>query len=1188
MNNFKYKQNKNTNRSLKILIFMKFFWTLCLITTIQAFATNGYTQSAMVNIHMENAKIENILKEIEKQSEYRFFYDANSIVLNDVADVTWNSTKVSDALSELFGQKGIAYRLIDKQIVLFPTSMLDVTAAAQGITITGTVTDIGGPLPGVNVVVKGTSYGSVTDVNGRYSINVPDENAVLQFTFVGYAPQDVVVGSRRVVDVEMTEDARQLEEVVVVGYGTQRRVNLTGSVDQVTSEIFENRPVSNVTQALVGAAANMNIQLRDGKPTGSPDINIRGTTSIGQGGSALVLIDGVEGDPRMLNPNDIESISVLKDAASASIYGARATFGVILITTKNPNKGKAKVTYSAILSLKSPTAVPDLYNESYPWAKGFNDAWTNWNDNGNNPTAINKTMAFSQDYLAEIKRRWENPDLPRYEVMPSGEYRYYYSTDWYKQLYKDRFFDHDHNISVSGGNDLASIYVSGRYNGNDGLFRYNSDTYDMYNFRVRGNIQVTKWLKLENNAEFSNMKYRQPYNVGEGSNIWRNMADEGFPLSPLTNPDGTITMSSAYTVGDMYLGKSFGLFQERVVKNKIAAVADFFDKSLTVNADYSFRFTDYGHEIIRTEVPYSRYEGVISYIGSNTNDYEKRHRVTQYQAANIYANYAKSFNEAHNFNLLVGFNYEQSVRDNIRAVRNGILFDDVSDINLTVGSSITTSGGYEKWRVAGSFFRVNYNFKERYLLEVNGRYDGSSKFPEYSQWAFFPSVSVGWRISQESFWNVDPKAISNLKIRASYGSLGNGSIGSYRFIETFSISRSARIINGSRPQRTAQPGVIPNSLTWETATIGNIGFDIEALNSRLSVMGDVYRRWTTDMYTIGETLPAVYGTTVPRGNYATLETTGFELSVSWRDRFNMAQKPFNYNVRVGLSDYVAKITKFIGNQDKNFGQYATEHYEGKRIGEMWGFRVEGLFRSAEDVANSPSQSNILAHNSRRNYPGDLKFKNLDGDDVIWRGSDRVDDPGDREIIGNSEPRFSFSFQIGADWNGFFFSSFFQGIMKQNWYPSAESQFWGQYNRPYNYYPRWQVGRQFSSELQNYDAYLPGISGYNAQNGNGQLRYINDRYLQNVGYIRLRSLNVGYTIPAKISNKIGASDLRVFVSGENLWSWSPLYKTTKDFDVTNLWGSGTDRVLATTDIGTSGDGFNYPTLKTISLGLSITF
>ena len=445
-------------------------------------------------------------------------------------------------------------------LCIVATLFLSQPLYAQPISVSGTVTENGEPFSGVTVMVRGTATGQITDAAGRYQITVPDADAVLQFSFIGYSTVEEVVGSRRLINVEMQEDAQRIDEIVVVGYGIQRRVNVTGAVDQVSSEIFEHRPVSNLTQALVGAAANMNIQLRDGKPTGSPEINIRGTTSVGQGGSALVLIDGVEGDPRMLNPNDIESISVLKDAASASIYGARASFGVVLITTKAPTRDRVSVTYSALLSLKSPTAVPDNIVDSYPWAQAFSNQWAAWQDNGNIPTAINKTMRFSQAYLDEVKRRWENPNLPRIDVDPSNnEYLYFYSTDWYDVLYKDRFFDQDHNISVSGGSDRTSFFVSGRYNGNDGLFTYNSDTYDMYNLRARGVIQVTDWFKLENNANYSNMRYRQPYNVGEGSNIWRNIADEGFPLATLTNPDGTLTFSSAYTLGDMYLGRSFGI-----------------------------------------------------------------------------------------------------------------------------------------------------------------------------------------------------------------------------------------------------------------------------------------------------------------------------------------------------------------------------------------------------------------------------------------------------------------------------------------------------------------------------------------------------------------------------------------------------------------------------------------------------
>ena len=516
--------------------------------------------------------------------------------------------------------------------------------------------------------------------------------------------------------------------------------------------------------------------------------------------------------------------------------------------------------------------------------------------------------------------------------------------------------------------------------------------------------------------------------------------------------------------------------------------------------------------------------------------------------------------------------------------RNGIVYEDARDINLALGNNITTSGGYNKWRIAGSFFRINYNFMERYLLEVNGRYDGSSKFPSNQQWAFFPSVSAGWRLSEESFWQVDPNVVSNVKVRISYGSLGNGSISPYTFTENFGISQSGRILGDTRPQRTAQPGVIPNSLTWETATTGNIGLDINALNNRLSFAGDIYRRWTDDMYTVGPSVPAIFGTSVPKGNYGALETTGWEISLHWADRFIVGGKPFNYSIRATLADSKSVITDYY-NPDKNL----TDYYIGQTIGEIWGYRVEGLFQSEEEIANSPSQSNILAHTTRRNYVGDLKFKNLDGDDVIYQGLNRADDSGDKTIIGNKSARYVYGLNLGADWNRFFMTAFFQGVGKQQWYPSREARFWGQYNRPYNAYPRWQEDQQFRPELQNFDAYLPLLSGYTAQNANGQLSLPNDRYLQNVAYIRLKTLYVGYTLPTVISSKIQANDIKIYLSGENLWTWSPLYKITRDTDVTNIWGAGTQLTgLNSDDTRTDGDGYNYPTLQSISLGLSINF
>ena len=1050
--------------------------------------------------------------------------------------------------------------------------------------IVGRVTDAQGlPLSGASIRIAGQQRSVATGDDGRFSLSVAAGDYTIEASFISYGTQQravtVQAGASVEVSFVLAEESGALSEVVVVGYGKQRKVNLTGAVDQVTAEAFENRPIPNISQGLVGAVPNLNIRMLDGKPTQSPAFNVRGTTSIGQGGSALILIDGVEGDPRMLNPNDIESISILKDASSASIYGARAAFGVVLITTKSALEGRTSITYSTNISSKAPTAVPDNITDSYPWAQGFSDAWSRWNDNGNTPTAVNKTLPFSPGYLAEIKRRWEDPSLPRIEVDPStGEYQYYYSTDWYEELYKDRFFAQDHNLALSGGNDKAAFYVSGRYNGQDGLFRYNSDTYNMYNLRAKGNIKLTPWLQLENNTEYSRMTYHQPLNVGEGSGIWRNMADEGHPLAPLLNPDGTLSFPAAYTVGDQYIGRNAEDEARRFLKNRVAATAEFFDKSLTIRSDFTFQSMDIGAQQNRVQVPYSRYEGVTGYTGTNTNDLQEFRQTTDYLATNVYADYVTSFNDAHNLSLLAGFNYEQSVEKSLTARRNGIVYADADDINLALGQSIVTSGGNKKWAIAGGFFRVNYNFKERYLLEVNGRYDGSSKFPAEQQWAFFPSGSIGWRISEEPFWQVSQAALSNVKFRASYGSLGNGNINPYSFTENFAISQSGRIINGVRPQRTGQPGVVPAGLTWETSTTGNLGLEFASLNNRLQFVGDLYRRWTSDMFTVGPTLPAVYGTTVPKGNYADLETTGWEVSVTWRDQFAMAEKPLTYDVRVTMADYRATITKF-NNQPKRL----TDHYVGQRIGEIWGYQVEGLFQSEEEIANSPSQANVPNTNTRKNYVGDIKFRNLDGDDIIYQGENTVFNPGDKSIIGNSEPRYTYGFNLNGDWNGFFLSAFFQGVLKQDYYPSPEARFWGQYNRPYNQYPRWQEDNMFRPELANFDAYLPRLVGYIAQGTGRALNVPNDRYLQNASYIRLRNLQVGYSLPKKLISKFHANDMRVYFSAENLWTWSPMYKWTKDTDVTNIYGS--DRDLSG---GSSGDGYNYPMLKTLSMGLTVNF
>lgn len=1133
-----------------------------------------------ITLSFSNLPLKEAIGKVEAASGYTFFYDVHKTDLTQKVSLAARDLPIGAAVRALLKNTRLGFEITNRQIALFPLSEATLAPRQTPHKVTGTVRDaLGDAVIGANVVVKGTSNGTITDIDGHFSIEAAD-NDILQVSFIGYLAQDISLGGKKEIAITIREDTQKLDEVVVVGYGTQKKVNLTGAVEQVTSEVFDNRSISNVTQALQGTIPNLNISLSDGKPTRTAEYNIRGTTSIGQKGSALVLIDGVEGDPGMLNPNDIASISVLKDAASAAIYGARGAFGVVLISTKNPSKDKTSVTYSGNFTLKSPTVVPDVVTDGYTYARYFNEAWSAYYDYSQTPQNINKTLKFSQEYLEELKRRSETPGLPEVEVGPGGEYVYYGNTDWYKELYKKSTFATDHNISVSGSSGKTSFYVTGRYFGQDGLFRYNTDDYQLFNLRAKGAVQVFDWLKVEDNMEYSSMNYHNPLNVGEGGGIWRNIADEGHILAPMFNPDGTLTHSAAYTVGDMWYGKNGIDTDQRLLKNTVSATASFFKNRLRLKGDFTFQNTDNDQTRIRVPVPFSRRPGVIEYVGSSKNDIQNTNKTTTYLASNIYGEFEETFKEKHYFKAMLGYNYEQSRMKNVQVLRNGLIFDDAEDLNMALGQTINTEGGYSKWRLSGGFFRLNYVFDNRYLVEVNGRLDGSSKFPSDSQYAFFPSVSAGWRASQEAFWKIPEEILSDLKIRASYGSLGNGNIDPYSFQELFKIKQSERVLGNIRPQYTGQPDVIPLGLTWEKSTTLNLGLDMSFLSNRLRFSGDIYQRKTTDMFTVGMSLPGVFGTDVPKGNYADLTTKGFELSVSWQDQFQLAGKPFNYEVRFTLADYQSTIDKY-NNPEKKLGD--DYYYEGMKVGEIWGYETEGFFTSEADIASHAKQPYFYAGATAGQWlPGDIKFKDLNNDKVIDYGNNTVDKPGDQRIIGNSEPRYIYSFNLSGDWNNFFVSAFFQGVGKQDWWPGSEaSYFWGMYNRPYNDMPKSHLGNIWSEENPN--AYFPRLRGYSSEEPYAELNLKQTRYLQNIAYIRMKNIQIGYILPAAWIAKLRMQNAKIYLSGENLWSWSPLYKHSKDLDVEAVRGS--DRDLTE---GTSGNGYNYPILKSVSLGLSVTF
>ena len=1056
--------------------------------------------------------------------------------------------------------------------------------------LSGTVVDAstGEPLIGASVLVKGTTTGSVTDLDGHFTLNV-DPGAELVISSIGYEDCAYTVSAQTAnIRIALKVSSEFLDEVVVVGYGAVKKENLSGAVDQVSSEKFQGRPVANATQMLQGAIPNLNITLPDGKPNGSASYNIRGTTSIGAGGSALILIDGVEGDPAMLNPDDIESVSVLKDAASAAIYGSRAPYGVVLITTKNPDMedGKFSISYSGNVSVQSPTAIPEVVTDGYVYASLFYDAWYNYRQS--DPTGLNKSQEFTTTWLNDFKQRQMSGNPVQTAVNADGKYVYYGNTDWYDLLYKDNVIAHTHNISVKGSTKKIKYYASGRLYNYSGLFNFTPDTYRTMNLRAKTEADILPWLKFTENIEYSYDKYFYPMGSNKEASgiVWRSVNDEGHPSMPAFNPDGTLTKAGAMAIGGLVTGNNYMDRLTKTFRTTSSLKASFFRNRLTLNGDFTFRNEDYTETRKATAVPYSEYEGVTTYLGvPETEDYIKESlQMTNYSAVNAYAQYEDTFAGKHYFKALIGYNYEQQVYKSTYTQRYGLLTPDADHINFALGDQMSISSGGNKWRYAGAFFRLNYIYDDRYLLEVNGRYDGSSKFPNNSQWGFFPSVSAAWRISQENWWNVSPAVMSNFKFRVSYGELGNSNVSPYSYLEKFSFKTmgsgsgdTARYLDGQGKLRyTQSPSQIPDNIGWERARTFDVGLDMDFFSGRLSFTGDYYVRKTLDMYTVGPTLPDTFGASSPKGNYADMSTYGYELSLSWNDSFNLGSKPFSYGIKATLADYYTIIDRY-----NNATRKLSDYYEGQRLGEIWGFVCNGLFQSQEQIDaafDGTGYKNTLWQTSvdYTTYPGDMIIEDLNHNHQIDEGSQTVDDPGDMRIIGNSEPRYIYSLSLDASWNGIFLSAFFQGVGKQDWYPGHESSFWGQLNRPYNNVPLWHLGNWWTED--NPDAYLPRYTGYMYPG-----EKVNSRYLQNVAYIRLKNIQLGYNLPQKWVKKLHLSNVSVYFSGENLWTWSPLYRWTRDFDVLTI-SKNSDGYLD----DSKGEGYNYPVMKSFSFGITITY
>lgn len=1023
---------------------------------------------------------------------------------------------------------------------------------------------------GASVVVKGSTNGTITGLDGDFTLNNVKRGDVIQISYIGYVSQEVVWQGTPL-NITLKEDSQTLEEVVVVGFGSQKKANLTGSVSQVKmDDVLGERPVTNVKNALQGSMPGLMVG-GGASPGEAKSFNIRGTVSI-NGMNPLVLIDNVEGDIDLLNPEDIESVTVLKDAASSAIYGARAAAGVILITTKKAKKGeKFNLNYNANFgfqtSINSPKqASLDEYLRAYQ-AAGFSETYY----------AGNGSVSKWREYLAGYK---ENPAA--YPTVGDGIYigedgAPYYLND--KDVYKafqETSFMQTHNLTANGGTEKLRYRLSAGLTKEDGPLIESKDTYMRKNISSFISADITDWLTQEADFRYTVADRSEPMGSGDGIYCMNHISfypSGMMPGSvntsvdkdlPLITPENQIRYNNPYLTDTdntrIYL---------RTILRPI--------KGLELVGEYTYDRKNWQKSYYA-----KKWEYTTEQLGSNnsvTSDYLfKSEDHEDYNALNLYGTYNFSIKEDHMFKVMAGFNQERKQNSWISVQTHDMIAPSAPSFTSATGK-IIPQNSYSDYAIRGAFYRINYNYKDRYLFEVNGRYDGSSKFPKDDRFGFFPSFSVGWNIAREAWMEKALDYVSDLKLRASWGQIGNQNIGNYGYYSTMQPVGNSNywLKDGEFITYISTPGLVSNSFTWETVETLDIGFDASMFNSRLQVTFDWYQRTTRDMLIAGIQLPAVVGTSAPMRNAADMRTRGWEIAVNWRDQIG----DWKYNVGFNLYDYKSKITKYSNNEDKLLSQ---NYYEGKTLGEIWGYVSDGFYTI--DDFDGPGtwqlKDGIASLDGYNPRPGDEKFVNLNDDrgtNEINSGLNTVDSPGDQKVIGNSTPRYNFGVNLGVSYKGFSLSAILQGTAKRDvWiggmslFPfggSAKAYYPVFYNQTDYWEPMGSCDGQYTENDREYwIAKNPDASLYrlysNMQN-HGSNQRASTKYLQNGAYMRLKNITLAYTFPKALISKVSLSALKVFVSAENLATISSL---PKGYDPERLsWG--------------------YPFYRTLSFGLNVT-
>lgn len=1105
-----------------------------------------------VTVKIENRTLKEAFELIKTQYGYSLLIRNNDIDLDKRVSVNVQNGTIEKVLEQLLVDTGIQYEVNENRIVVFWSGGLVKEKPTPRFTVTGVVTDATGEaVIGANVSVVGVDGGTITDLKGNFSLSVAKNNRI-SVSFIGYTTQEVTVKDQHSLTFVLKEDSKLIDEVVVVGYGTQKKVNLTGAVSSVKmDELLGNRPVVSTSNALMGAIPGLQVTGTSGQPGGGMTFNIRGTNSLDKDAKPLVLVDNVEMDINMLDPNDIESVSVLKDAASSAIYGARAAFGVILVTTKKGSDAtKLTINYSNNFSFSKPGNMPHKATPLQT-VQAYKDMGT----------IAYQTGQDVDTWLGLLKEYEGNPSayLDGYAMV--GGMRYSLAeTDLFKDM-METGFQQTHNLSIGGGTKAISYRMSFGMVNQDGVLVSDKDSYKRYNVSSYIRSDAYSWITPELDIKYANSQSSMPSTSG-GYGIWGAAVafPSYFPLGTMMLDDEELPINTPRNL-ILLAHPTTGARNDIRVFGKVTITPI---KHVKLIGEYTFNRKTNGVTSFEKKFNYAHGANFRKEQSVSNSKYKYTEGGTNYKALNFYGSYTNTWGR-HDVSVMGGFNQESNDYQYSEMSRTDMINEDLPSISQATGDYFAKDA-FSKFTVRGLFYRVNYSYAGKYLFETSGRYDGSSKFPTSNRFGFFPSVSAGWRISEEAFMEDYKSFLSNLKLRGSWGNIGNQSIKPYSYVPGMDAAQANWVVDGLKVTTLKPAALVSNSFTWEKVSTLDVGLDVGLFNNRLNAVFGWYQRDTKGMLAPGMELPSVLGAAAPLQNTADLRSKGWEISLDWNDRIGSVA----YNVGFNLYDSSTKITKY-NNESGLLGKDKNDNLiyrEGMELGEIWGYTTERLYSVDDFNADGKLKEGIAKVEGFNPKPGDILYTDFDNNGLINNGKNTTFDSGDTRVIGNNTRRYQYGIRGGANWKGISFSFLLQGVGKRD--------LWTMNELFYPHYDAWTT--MYDTQLnywtpEHTDSYFPRL--YEKSEGNTEAnKRIQTRFLQDGSYLSIRNITLSYSFPTQWINRIGVNGLSVFFSGENLYTFDHLPK-----------GLDPERSV-TDDLGQRG--FTYPYMQQYSFGFNLSF